>query len=120
MSSTAADRPGCAESGRGSFQKTHVRQQGCANFIKHCDPPRSEEFTSITAPVYGFYAGNDNRIDATLPDTQAAMKKADKIYDSVTYEGAGHGFMRARKDPSNTVVANKKPVTRLGSAGCHC
>ena len=70
--------------------------------------PPPEEFTTINAPVYGFYAGNDNRIDATLPDTQAAMKKAGKIYDPVTYEGAGHGFMRAGEDPSNTVEANKR------------
>jgi carboxymethylenebutenolidase len=69
-------------------------------------PP--EEFTTISAPVYGFYAGNDNRIDATLPDTQAAMKKAGKRYDPLIYEGAGHGFMRAGEDPSNTVDANKK------------
>jgi carboxymethylenebutenolidase len=70
--------------------------------------PPPEEFTTIAAPVYGFYAGNDSRIDATLPDTQAAMKKAGKIYDPVIYEGAGHGFMRAGEDPSNTVDANKK------------
>jgi carboxymethylenebutenolidase len=70
--------------------------------------PPPEEFTTINAPVYGFYAGNDNRIDATLPDTQAGMKKAGKKYDPVIYEGAGHGFMRAGEDPSNTVDANKK------------
>jgi carboxymethylenebutenolidase len=36
------------------------------------------------------------------------MKKAGKIYDPVTYEGAGHGLMRTGADPSNTVAANKK------------
>ena len=61
----------------------------------------------MTAPVYGFYAGNDTRIDATLPATTAAMKAAGKKYDPVTYEGAGHGFMRAGEDPGNTVPGNK-------------
>jgi carboxymethylenebutenolidase len=70
--------------------------------------PAPEEVTTINAPVYGFYAGNDNRVDATLPDTRATMKKAGKRYDPVIYEGAGHGFMRAGEDPSNTVGANKK------------
>lgn len=49
----------------------------------------------IKAPVYGFYAGNDARIGATVPGTTDAMKELKKTYDIVTYEGAGHGFMRA-------------------------
>jgi carboxymethylenebutenolidase len=49
----------------------------------------------IKAPVYGFYAGNDMRVDATVPPTVEAMKELKKAYDPVTYEGAGHGFMRA-------------------------
>jgi len=53
----------------------------------------------IGAPVYGFYAGNDARINATLPATIEAMKELKKNYDPVTYEGAGHGFMRAGDAP---------------------
>jgi carboxymethylenebutenolidase len=30
------------------------------------------------------------------------MKQAGKKYDPVTYEGAGHGFMRAGEDPAGT------------------
>ena len=69
--------------------------------------PGPADVTSITAPVYGFYAGNDARIGATLPDTVAAMKAAGKTYEPVTYDGAGHGFMRAGEDPNNTVPGNK-------------
>jgi carboxymethylenebutenolidase len=35
------------------------------------------------------------------------MKTAGKIYDPVTYEGAGHGFMRAGEAPDASEV-NKK------------
>ncbi len=49
----------------------------------------------ITAPVYGFYAEKDMRVDATIPPAVDAMKELRKTYDPVTYEGAGHGFMRA-------------------------
>ena len=38
-------------------------------------------------------------------DTQAAMKAAGKKYDPVTYEGAGHGFMRAGEDPANDAAS---------------
>lgn len=49
--------------------------------------------SKLTAPVLGLYAGNDARIGATVPVTQAAMKKLGKSYDVHTFEGAGHGFM---------------------------
>ncbi|WP_158944836.1 dienelactone hydrolase family protein [Granulicella sp. S190] len=69
--------------------------------------PGPSDVTTITAPVYGFYAGNDARIGATLPATIDAMKAAGKKYEPITYDGAGHGFMRAGEDPSNTVPGNK-------------
>jgi carboxymethylenebutenolidase len=69
--------------------------------------PGPADVSTITAPVYGFYAGNDARIGATVPATIAAMKAAGKTYEPVTYDGAGHGFMRAGEDPSNTVPGNK-------------
>ena len=58
-----------------------------------------EAMARIKAPVYGFYAGNDARINATLPTTAEGMKKVNKTFDPVTYEGAGHGFMRAGDAP---------------------
>jgi carboxymethylenebutenolidase len=72
-------------------------------------PPPTEvkEMERIKCPVYGFYGGNDNRISATIPKTAELMKAAGKIYEPVTYEGAGHGFMRAGEDP-DAQEANKK------------
>ena len=70
--------------------------------------PGPADVSTITAPVFGFYAGNDARIGATLPATIAAMKAAGKRFEPVTYDGAGHGFMRAGVDPGNTVPGNKK------------
>jgi len=61
--------------------------------------PNKEALAKITAPVYGFYAGNDARINATLPKTTEAMTELKKTFEPVTYEGAGHGFMRAGEAP---------------------
>ena len=69
--------------------------------------PDKAALARITAPVYGFYAGNDARINATLPKTTEAMTELKKTYDPVTYEGAGHGFMRAGEAPDAN-EANKK------------
>src|SRR5580704_16648541 len=88
-----------------SFAFAAHRKDLSAAFVFYGQSP--EDVTSITAPVYGFYAGNDARIGATLPATTAAMKAAGKAYEPVTYDGAGHGFMRAGEDPANTVPGNK-------------
>ena len=58
-------------------------------------PERKDDLARIKAPVYGFYAGNDARINATLPKTIEIIKELGKKYEPVTYEDAGHGFMRA-------------------------
>ena len=76
-------------------------------FVFYGSPPEKEAMKRITAPVYGFYGGNDARIDATIPQTKQDMAAAGKTYDPVTYEGAGHGFMRAGEAPDAS-EANKK------------
>lgn len=49
---------------------------------------------SASAPVLGLYAGNDARVDATIPGADSAMKRAGKTYLYHIYDGAGHGFLR--------------------------
>jgi carboxymethylenebutenolidase len=70
-------------------------------------PDNAADIARINAPVYGFYGGNDNRINAAIPKTVELMKAAGKTYEPVTYDGAGHGFMRAGEDPNGN-DANKK------------
>jgi carboxymethylenebutenolidase len=82
-----------------SFRFATNRKDLSAAFVFYGPGPK--DVASITAPVYGFYAGNDARIDSTIPATTDAMKTAGKKYDPVTYDGAGHGFMRAGEDPGN-------------------
>lgn len=67
-----------------------------------------EALARIKSPVYGFYAGNDMRINATLPATIEAMKELNKQFEPVTYEGAGHGFMRAGDAPPPGNDADQK------------
>ena len=70
-------------------------------------PAETGDMPKIHAPVYGFYGGLDNRINATIPDAEKAMKAAGKKYEPVIYEGAGHGFMRAGEQP-DAQADNKK------------
>jgi len=110
----------CWGGGKSFAYATH-RHDLSAAFVFYGPPPA--DVTSIAAPVYGFYAGNDARITATVPATTDAMKAAGKRYETVIYDGAGHGFMRAGQAPDAN-DANKKAwdeafrrmVSLLGSA----
>lgn len=90
-----------------SFRFATNRGDLAAAFVFYGPPPAKDAMAGITAPVYGFYAGNDARIGATIPDAIDGMKAAGKTYDPVTYEGAGHGFMRAGEAPDAS-EANRK------------
>lgn len=95
--------------GSQSFRFATNRPKLAAAFVFYGTGPESKEaIANIKAPVFGFYGGADARVTATVPKSQDMMKESGKSYDPVTYEGAGHGFMRAGEDPGNTVEANKK------------
>jgi carboxymethylenebutenolidase len=86
--------------GTQTFRFATNRPTLAAAFVFYGSGPESPDaIAAIKAPVYGFYAGNDARIGATVPKTQELMKAAGKTYDVVSYEGAGHGFMRAGEAP---------------------
>ncbi|HZZ38115.1 MAG TPA: alpha/beta fold hydrolase [Acidobacteriaceae bacterium] len=91
--------------GTKSFAFAAHRKDLSAAFVFYGSSP--PDVSPITAPVYGFYGGSDARIGATIPATTAAMKAARKVYEPVTYDGAGHGFSRAGEDPTNTNPANR-------------
>jgi carboxymethylenebutenolidase len=93
--------------GSQSFRFATNRSDLRGAFVFYGGPPDKDAMTRIKSPVYGFYAGKDARIGATLPDTTAQMKAAEKTFEPVVYEGAGHGFMRAGEAPDAT-DANKK------------
>lgn len=93
-----------------SFRFATNRADLKAAFVFYGPPPDKDAMARIQAPVYGFYGGNDARIDATIPGATEQMKALGKTYEPVTYEGAGHGFMRAGEAPDAT-EANKKART---------
>lgn len=87
-----------------------------AAFVFYGSAPMNEDqrtidktaLARIASPIYGFYAGKDTRINATLPATTDAMKELKKKYGPVIYDGAGHGFMRAGDAPPPGTDADQK------------
>ena len=62
---------------------------------------------NVEAPVLGLYGGDDMRVNATIPDGEAAMKAAGKSFTKHVHEGAGHGFLRQQdgKEGANAKAA---------------
>src|SRR6202795_2921143 len=90
-----------------TFRFATNRSDLAAAFVFYGPPPEKDAMARIQASVYGFYAGDDARIGATIPDAIQNMKAAGKTFEPVTYEGAGHGFMRAGEAPDAS-DANRK------------
>jgi len=94
--------------GTQSFRYATNNKDIKAAFVFYGTGPESEQdIARIQCPVYGFYGGNDARVTSTVEKTETLMKKAGKTYKPVTYEGAGHGFMRAGEAP-DAGAENKK------------
>ena len=65
-----------------------------ASVVFYGTSPSKDALATITAPVLGLYGGNDARVNATVSPTSDEMKRLGKRYETETYEGAGHGFLR--------------------------
>ncbi|MBX7164848.1 MAG: dienelactone hydrolase family protein [Pirellulales bacterium] len=86
--------------GRESFRFATNNDSIAAAFVFYGNGPEDPaQIKKITCPVYGFYGGNDARVNATIPQSTELMKQAGKTYVPVQYAGAGHGFMRAGAAP---------------------
>jgi len=79
-------------------------------------PTDAKILEKIQCPVYGFYGGNDARVNATLEKTSEQMKAAGKKFEPVLFDKAGHGFMRAGQQPGAqeaNVKGRKDALERL-------
>lgn len=62
-------------------------------------PDRLEDYRRIQVPVYGFYGGDDQRVNSTIEGSEKMMAETGNTYDYMIYEGAGHAYMRRGDDP---------------------
>lgn len=69
-------------------------------------PQEAAGVRGIDAPVWGFYGGDDARVNATIDHTAEHMREEGKVFDPVIYPGAGHAFMRLGEQP------DAKPANR--------
>ncbi len=69
--------------------------------------PKAEEVSKIKAAVQLHYAGLDERIDAGIPDYEAALKKNNVKYELYMYEGVNHAFHNDTNEARYNAAAAK-------------
>jgi carboxymethylenebutenolidase len=87
----------CWGGARSFSHATHAPGLG-ASVVFYGSPPNADLMANIKAPVLGLYGGSDARINATIPATDSAMKRLEKSYEFVIFDGAGHGFLRGQEN----------------------
>lgn len=63
-------------------------------------PTDRASYERISSPVFGFYGGADERVNATIEQSKQLMTATNKTYEYEIYDGAGHAFMRSGEDPN--------------------
>ena len=67
--------------------------------------PAPEDIPKVKASLLVHYAGEDERINAGIPEFEAALKEASVDYEIHIYDGAKHGFLNNTKDWYNEEAA---------------
>ena len=92
---------GCAASTHAIQPSSLGASHRSADLLAVVDQPGPIEAETVVSCDWAIPLSGLLNLDS--PKAQAAGKK----YEPVTYEGAGHGFMRAGEDPTDTVPGNK-------------
>jgi carboxymethylenebutenolidase len=93
----AADRYGIVGfcwGGTASFTHAVTSPDVAAAVVYYGSSPATEQLQRIEAPVLGLYAGDDARVNATVPAAETELRRLGKAFEVHMFDGAGHGFLR--------------------------
>jgi carboxymethylenebutenolidase len=93
--------------GTQSFRFAADRPDVAAALVFGGVPPDKDSIARIKGSIFGFYAANDASVNATVPPAQAAAKAAGVVFEAVTYDGVGPGFLQSGDAP------DAKPADKL-------
>jgi carboxymethylenebutenolidase len=100
--------------GSASFRHAVESASVDAAVVYYGSSPSPDMLSRVSAPVLGLYAGDDERVNATVPPADSAMTQLGKAYDYHMFDGAGHGFLRAQdgRDGANMEATRRAwPLT---------
>ncbi|MFW6079802.1 MAG: dienelactone hydrolase family protein, partial [Gemmatimonadota bacterium] len=80
--------------GSTSFAHATLAPELGASVVYYGASPEAAALENVRAPVLGLYGGDDERVNATIPAADSAMRALGRTYETHIFEGAGHGFLR--------------------------
>jgi carboxymethylenebutenolidase len=80
--------------GTASFTMATVWPELDAAVVFYGSSPADEAVARVRTPVLGLYAGDDARVNTTIPGAQAIMAETGGRFEVEIYEASGHGFLR--------------------------
>lgn len=98
--------------GAQAFSFANTGDDLAASYVFYGTGPKDAAVVAgIGAPVYGFYGGDDARVNATIDATKALMDASGKKFEYVIYPGAGHAFMRSG-EAADASAANRDAMEK--------
>ncbi len=85
--------------GAESFRFAADRSDLAAALVICGASPDNDAIARVKASVFGFYAAKDDNVNATIAPAQAAAKAAGVVFETVTYDGVGPGFLESGDAP---------------------
>jgi carboxymethylenebutenolidase len=100
----------------GTASFTHAVESAAlgAAVVYYGSSPEIATLDRVRAPVLGLYAGDDARVNTTVPPAQAEMQRLGRSFEVHMFKGAGHGFLRQQdgRDGANLSAARQSwPLT---------
>jgi carboxymethylenebutenolidase len=80
--------------GSASFAHATMAPALGASVVYYGGSPATETLQGIRAPVLGLYAGDDARVNTTVPPAEAEMQRLGRSFEAHFFDDAGHGFLR--------------------------
>ena len=94
--------------GTASFNHAVFNAPGLkASVVYYGSSPAADDIARVRVPVLGLYAENDQRVNATIDRADSTMRAIGGTFEQRTYEGAGHGFLRAQDQPANAEASRR-------------
>jgi carboxymethylenebutenolidase len=100
--------------GAATFEHASRYQESLlGGLVYYGSSPDEAALARVRVPVVGFYGGDDERVNATIPRARAALGDG---YRALLYDGAGHGFLRQQtgRDGANLRASQQAWAFTIG------
>lgn len=96
--------------GSASFQHAVLSPPGLgAAVVYYGSSPPPASLSGVRVPVLGLYAGDDARVNSTVPAADSAMRALGRTFEYRMFDNSGHGFLRQQdgRDGANLSAAQE-------------